>query len=241
MPPLRMAVLQCDHTLQTKSGDCGEIVEQWISRAGHAIQYPVQVSRWNVEAFQYPELDQIDVAVISGSPTSVGDRQEWIQRLVEFTAKAASDQQVFLVGICFGHQIIAKALGGEVGQRDGGYVVGVVPTYLTELGKQLFGRSELNFHQLHHEAVLRLPDGVQAIGTGVSGDNHGFYLPGRLITIQGHPEIDAESMDCALELCRESLGKIVSQEDAGRVQHDHDGDYLGVALLEILVGIRKHN
>lgn len=68
---------------------------------------------------------------------------EWIVRLVDYVRKAYETTDVALVGICFGHQIIARALGGEVRRSGGKWEVSVDKVRLSPLGKELFGVDEL--------------------------------------------------------------------------------------------------
>ena len=63
----------------------------------------------------------------------------WINRLVEFTQQVLAQDRVRLLGICFGHQIIGRALGAKVGRSDQGWEIAVCDMDLTEKGKELFG------------------------------------------------------------------------------------------------------
>lgn len=67
----------------------------------------------------------------------------WINRLVEFTRKVIEDGRVRLVGICFGHQIVGRALGAKVGLSSKGWEIAVCNMDLTEQGKKLFGKDKL--------------------------------------------------------------------------------------------------
>ena len=67
----------------------------------------------------------------------------WILNLVEYTKKAIQHNRVRVLGICFGHQIIGRALGVKVGRSDAGWEIAVCDVDLTEEGKKLFGREKL--------------------------------------------------------------------------------------------------
>lgn len=85
------------------------------------------------------------------------DDDPWIVRLVDFvkgiltssssssssTAGHDSPHVVRVIGVCFGHQIVGRALGAPVVRSDAGWEIAVLPMYLTERGKEIFGRSEL--------------------------------------------------------------------------------------------------
>ena len=71
------------------------------------------------------------------------DSDPWILKLVEFTKKVLQQNRVRLIGVCFGHQIIGRAMDVKVDRSDKGWEIAVVPMQLTEKGKQLFGVQEL--------------------------------------------------------------------------------------------------
>jgi GMP synthase-like glutamine amidotransferase len=62
----------------------------------------------------------------------------WTLRLVDFTKKVLEQDRVRIVGVCFGHQIVGRALGLPVGRSDKGWEISVVPVQLTEMGKDIF-------------------------------------------------------------------------------------------------------
>jgi GMP synthase-like glutamine amidotransferase len=66
------------------------------------------------------------------------DDAPWILRLVDFTKKVLEQDRVRIIGVCFGHQIVGRALGLPVGRSDQGWEVSVVPVQLTETGKDIF-------------------------------------------------------------------------------------------------------
>ena len=67
----------------------------------------------------------------------------WIQTLVDYTAKILAETQVRVIGVCFGHQIVGRALKVKVGRNPGGWEAAVNDVQLTEKGKELFGVDKL--------------------------------------------------------------------------------------------------
>jgi GMP synthase-like glutamine amidotransferase len=68
------------------------------------------------------------------------DNDPWIIKLVEFTRKILESQsRIRVLGICFGHQIVGRALGAKVARGEQGWEVSVTPLELTSLGKDIFG------------------------------------------------------------------------------------------------------
>jgi GMP synthase-like glutamine amidotransferase len=70
------------------------------------------------------------------------DNDEWILKLVDFTKKVLSQERVRLIGVCFGHQILGRALGIQTG-RYISWEVSTCPVNLTAKGMELFGRDTL--------------------------------------------------------------------------------------------------
>lgn len=117
---------------------------------------------------------------------------DWIIRLRELLVELLDDSKTYppIVGICFGHQVVACALGGKVDRNPVGFEGGVVPVNLNEHGVKLFGQDKLNLSMVHNDAVLEHPknDSIVNWGSTARCASQGFYKPGRLLTFQGHPE-----------------------------------------------------
>jgi GMP synthase-like glutamine amidotransferase len=71
------------------------------------------------------------------------DNDAWILKLVEFTEKLLKQDRVRVIGVCFGHQIIGRALGVKVGRSDNGWEISVLPVELTAKGKEIFQQDTL--------------------------------------------------------------------------------------------------
>ncbi|KAG6877343.1 hypothetical protein C0993_008480, partial [Termitomyces sp. T159_Od127] len=128
-----------------------------------------------VHKMEYPTDDQLrtfDALMYTGSASNAFDDIEWINTLVAFTARVVHDHPTLkLIGICFGHQIIARALGGSCVRNDR-WEIGPTSLDLTPLGKSLFSvdtlvRSSFTYsacliphqtiQQMHRDHVPTLP------------------------------------------------------------------------------------
>ncbi|KAI5843022.1 GMP synthase [Morchella snyderi] len=244
--PFRIAILEAGYPPEraaAKYGNYGSLFASFLEASVAKLATPefpgLEVTKWDVQKLdQYPSLDDIDAVLISGSASSASDNTPWTIKLVEFTRMILIDQtRVRIIGICFGHQIVARALGAKVDRNAQGWEASVVPMQLSPLGKGLFsGRDILNLYQMHRDIVTELPEGVQLLGSTPVCEIHGMYAPKRLITVQGHPEFNRDIVSEILGL-RKSLG-IISQdmfeEMMSRVDNKHDGLEAGVAVLKFL-------
>lgn len=71
------------------------------------------------------------------------DNDPWILKLVEFTEKLSKQDRVRIIGVCFGHQILGRALGVKVGRSDDGWEISVLPVELSAKGKEIFQQETL--------------------------------------------------------------------------------------------------
>ena len=88
-----------------------------------------------VESQELPEPDGISGVIITGSHSMVTDQASWMDN-VEAWIPRVLKQNIPLLGICFGHQLLAHAMGGTVDYHDGGREIGTVPITLTQEGKR---------------------------------------------------------------------------------------------------------
>jgi len=151
--PLRLAVLEADTPLpaiDTRYHGYHGVFKHLFERAASPapLESVLSLSRHHVvdDVSTYPSLEDVDAILITGSKHSAYENDEWITTLVAFARQAALHPRVRVIGVCFGHQIVSRALGGDVHRSDAGWEVSVTETQLTEAGKALFpGRDSLVF------------------------------------------------------------------------------------------------
>lgn len=159
--PLRIAVLECDTPLPTTKatyGGYGGVFESLLHRGAASLSNPhvqpsdLTITKFHVEGDSdgntpYPSLDSVDVILLTGSKHDSFADSPWILRLVEFTKRALADKRVKVIGVCFGHQIVGRALGCGVGRNEEGWEAAVCGVDLNEKGKEIFGMEEMvSFH-----------------------------------------------------------------------------------------------
>ena len=130
--------------------------------------------------------------LIPGSNNAAYDDLPWIQALQEWIRKATV-QKVPLVGICFGHQLIAQALGGCVEHYAGGWGVGIRESQiLDEQLRTYFPDGRLRLIVNHHDQVMQLPEGAKPLATSNFCHYEGFRIGHHILTFQGHPEFPVD-------------------------------------------------
>jgi GMP synthase (glutamine-hydrolysing) len=162
--------------------------------------------------------------VITGSPSSVTERAPWMLEAEAFLREALVEAAPVL-GICFGHQLLAQALGGEVTRNPRGREIGTVR--VRRLGDDpLFAGlgGELVVNATHVDAVTRVPEGATVLADTALDPVAAFSI-GSARCVQFHPEIDLDIMRSYLEARREVLlaEGISADELLARAEETPDG------------------
>jgi GMP synthase (glutamine-hydrolysing) len=168
----------------------------WIRVAAGLAEHEAVVS--NVEQGDpLPESGAFAGVIVTGSAAMVTDRADWSERSAQWLRQAAH-QQVPLLGICYGHQLLAHALGGEVDYNPAGRESGTVHIDLHPPAAEdpLFAQMPLRFaaHATHVQTVVRAPDGATVLARSLQDACHAFRWGDRAWGVQFHPEFATHHM-----------------------------------------------
>lgn len=166
--------------------------------------------RWFAEGLEAGEaLDVIDVVageplpshegyagiVVTGSAAMVTDRETWSEQAAALLRDAHHAGRAIL-GVCYGHQLLAHALGGTVRYNPLGRQIGTVTATLTDEGRHdplLSGLGDpLRVQTSHKQVVGTLPPGAVRLASAPLDENHAFRIGARAWGVQFHPEFDGE-------------------------------------------------
>lgn len=154
----------------------------------HAVRPAWRVSAFDLVRGDFPgDPAAFDGLLIGGSPASVNDGAPWIVRLTGLVRDAAG--RVPMAGACFGHQAIARALGGRVGPNPGGWVLGTVDLTLSGTAPWTDGPETLRIAAAHNEQVLAMPPGAAVLGHSAGCPVAAFRIGERVFCTQHHPEM----------------------------------------------------
>lgn len=137
-------------------------------------------------------LNRNELYLIPGSRAGAYEDKVWVKDLIEFIKKAHS-KQIPLAGICFGHQVIAQALGGVVAPSGKGWGTGIrKSTIIDEKASKYFCDEHMQLFYNHNDQVLRLPAEAKSFATSNFCTYEGFTIGNHILTFQGHPEYTAD-------------------------------------------------
>lgn len=158
------------------------------------------------DAFPASVTEQ-DAWLITGSAFGVYDDAPWIPRLVAFLQDAAK-AECTLIGICFGHQILAQALGGVARKYEGGWGVGAhtytlqsTPEWMPDTTPDLF-----DSYVSHQDQVTTLPEGASLLASSVFCQNAMYQIGDRVLAMQSHPEMPSAYVRDLYDFRRERIG-----------------------------------
>lgn len=175
---MKIGILQAGHTppeLHPTRGDFDTMFAQLLD--GHGFTF----AAYDVENMAFPaSIHDCDGWLISGSKHGAYEDHAFIPPLEQFIRDTyAAD--VPMVGICFGHQIIAQALGGTVVKFDGGWAIG-------RRDYTLPGGETVALNAWHQDQVVTRPDGATCTGSNAFCENAILTYGKRAFTVQPHPE-----------------------------------------------------
>ena len=194
---------------------CGEVPEslshafidynEMIAKSLIAADPKLTCRTWRVFEGEIPEPDECDAWITTGSRHSVNDENDWTEKFCDFVEVAAEKEHPF-VGICYGMQMMARALGGRVEFSQKGWGVGVATSSVYEQPAWMSQAvDELNLVVSHQEQVITLPENATLVA-GSDFCPHSIFSVGQsMLGIQGHPEFTTEYSRALMEARREII------------------------------------
>lgn len=196
---MRMGILQCDDVaaeLQAEFGSYPEMIESRLSNAETDCEF---VTYRAIDGIFPQSVDECDGYIVTGSRYGVNDNLPWIDKLETFVVSLAEKKKKY-VGICFGHQILAAALGGEVKASDHGWTVGITKNRIdVEKAWMDPALKSLKLVACHQDQVCKIPQGVEVLASSGSCPYYMLQYGCHMMSIQGHPEFSKAFVNALLD------------------------------------------
>jgi len=181
--------------------------EDWFAE-GMGVLDLLQIDVYKQQAL--PPAESLAGVVITGSPAMVSAGEDWSERTAEWLEKTVKKGTPVL-GVCYGHQLLAHALGGKAGPNPAGRQIGTVTVELSDGSEDdpLLGYLPRTFaaQTSHSEAVLELPTGAERLATSPLDNNFAIRYAENVWGLQFHPEFSgivmSEYIRCRSDAIRE--------------------------------------
>jgi GMP synthase-like glutamine amidotransferase len=197
---------------------------------------------WQLDVFEvingeYPEdQDAYQAFLITGSKYDSFADDDWVVHLREYVQMLYAQAKP-MVGICFGHQLLAHSLGGRAGRSDAGWGLGVMEFRVCEKPPFVDSVDSVNLLVSHQDQVHKLPEGARLLLSNDFCPNAGYYIPGRVLAIQGHAEFTVPYLRDLIAYRGDMLPVDVRQHALETMNIPHQGQQVGRWIKRFLESI----
>ena len=206
---MRLAILRTGQTnaaIRARFPDYPILYENLLNTSASRIKGALSFTSFAVFKGEMPAgPDEFDGYIITGSAAGVYEDHSWLKPLFAFIKKCDLLKKP-LCGICFGHQAIAKALGGEVVKWADGWGVGVHEMQITAQAAWMPKANKMSLIYFHQDQITQLPEGAKTLAANKFCAIGAFAKARHIFCLQGHPEFPADYSAALLEAIRERVG-----------------------------------
>ncbi|MGB1309625.1 MAG: glutamine amidotransferase-related protein [Leucothrix sp.] len=189
--------------LSSVYGKYGEMFVKFLGDGDQTFSFEI----FTVVEDQFPDdISVCDGYLITGSKFSAYEDLPWIHRLKSLV-QDIHQAGLPLIGVCFGHQVIAEALGGKVEKYDGGWGVGIHHYTIDQAQPDILPASQqtLAINAFHQDQVSVLPEGAEVFASSAFCQNAGIVYGDKILTVQAHPEFTIPFADALISSDRADM------------------------------------
>lgn len=231
---MKIGILETDHlepAVRARYGSYADMFKKLFLSVDAQLDFIV----YDVLHGELPESPSAcDAYIISGSHYAAYDNETWIHALFDFIRQLHAEKHK-LIGICFGHQAIAMALGGVVRKNQAGWGVGNISSpVLTALTFTAHHTDTLSMLYSHQDQVMGLPPEAILITATDFCPICSYQIGQHILTFQGHPEFTLEYMRYILEKRRSLLGENHYAKAKESLHKPLDNHLIATYILEFI-------
>jgi GMP synthase-like glutamine amidotransferase len=231
---MKLGILKADAVRPEWVSDFGEYPDMFMALLGQ-VDPTLEFVVFDVEQGEYPtDIDAVDAYLITGSKSSVYDDKPWIAVLEEFV-RELDRRQKKVVGICFGHQLVAQALGGKTRKSSKGWGVGLHTHHFT-WAPPWHDQQAMDFDILvsHQDQVEEPPAGTRVLARSEFCENAVCQIGDHILTFQGHPEFVPTYSREIMEFRREIIGEQAYTAGVASLSNDPQGQRVARWIVNFL-------
>ncbi|HBZ92415.1 MULTISPECIES: amidotransferase [unclassified Pseudomonas] len=231
---LRICILETDilrPELVDQYQGYGRMFEQLFAQQPVAAEFSV----YNVVEGHYPpDSEQFDAYLVTGSKADSFGTEPWIQTLKEYLLERYQRGDK-LLGICFGHQLLALLLGGKAERAEQGWGVGVHSYRLDSKPEWMSpALDELQLLISHQDQVTRLPEKATLLASSDFCPIGAYHIEDQVLCFQGHPEFVHDYSRALLDLRQQHLGEQIYQQGVDSLQHSQQGNAVAEWMMRFV-------
>ncbi|MFM1664753.1 glutamine amidotransferase-related protein [Aeromonas salmonicida] len=232
---MRLGILDCDRLDPDLADHFGPVYSEMFIKGFRALAPELEFRIWSALDGELPDdLQECDAWLITGSRHDAYSDLPWIQALRAWI-RLTHDADVKLAGVCFGHQVIAQALGGEVVKSTKGWGLGVSVHPMLATGSWMQpGLDQIRILASHQDQVALLPPGATRLAGNDFCPNFMFLQGDHIVAIQGHPEFSVEYNRALIERRRDFLSDDRYQSSLSSLEGEVDSATMMQWLLQFL-------
>ncbi|WP_299073853.1 GMP synthase [uncultured Paraglaciecola sp.] len=235
---MKLGILICDHVQPQLQGEFGDYPDMFTGLL-QQIDYQLEIVYISAINRELPEdIYTCDAYMTSGSRHGANDEQLWIRELEAFISKLYA-AGIGFVGICFGHQLIATALGGRVEKSPKGWGIGIAGSQI--VAKQswmITSKNEINLVVSHQDQICELPPQSQVLMSSDFCPYSMIQVGEHFIGLQGHPEFSRQYSYALMDSRRDRISAEVIEAGSATLTHEADDVLVMRWLVNFLKQIR---
>lgn len=232
---MKIGILEADHVAEELVGEHGTYPDMFKSLL-LGVDESLDFEVFTVIDGEFPESLDCDAYLITGSKFSAYEDIPWIHQLNKLIVKLY-EEKIPLIGICFGHQLIAIALGGNTGKAEQGWGVGCYQSSLLETPEWMVTKPTNSCFRLlvsHQDQVLSLPNHARLLATNRFCPNSMYQVGKTVLTFQGHPEFTHAYDKALMDRRKNILGGSIYGLGIESLKYDEHGALIASWIIEFI-------